>query len=478
MAVAPRLEETVRRVGRRLLRDLDPREAPSRNGRGFAGFTRVLNTLLKVPMPGGGRHAVTEGKTTRNVGKPSVLIVGGPDVDSRLDLMEHLSGEFALACVGAEPALEPLFAERGFRYDAFHMRGAVSPWSDLRSLTQLLRICRKRRPDVVHAFATKPAVWGRLAASLAGVPVVVGTLPGLGSLYVTDGPAVRGLRRVYQGLQALSCRRSSATVFQNSHDRDQMVDAGVVDADSSLIIPGSGVRDDVFAPDAVDPGARHAVRAEMGAGAADVVVTMIARLIRPKGVLEFAAAARSLQSAHPEARFVLAGPLTEESVDALTPAELAEVNASVTWLGARTDVPALLAASDTFVLPSYYREGMPRVLLEAGAMKLPLVAADVPGSRDVVEHGVNGWLVEARNVKALRDALAGLIRDPALRARMGTEARRTVVERFSVDVIARHHADLYTRLLEQASAPGTGRTTTFVYPPAHSGRIDNRGQVR
>ncbi len=410
-------------------------------------------------MERGVARTVTEQESTQDrSGQARVLIIGGPDVDSRLDLMDRLSTDFSLACAGSDPRLEATFNARGFRFHAFHMRGAVSPLSDMRSFVELWRICRRESPDIVHAFATKPSVWGRLAAVLAGVPVVVGTLPGLGSLYVAGERRGGVVRRMYQWLQFRTSRSSSATVFQNEADRQQLIDAGVVDAEASTIIPGSGVRTDVFSRVAIPPDEVEAARREIGGDGASVVVTMVARLIRPKGVLEFARACRELRQTHPTARFVLIGPATTESVDALTSEEMAEVTECLTWLGSRTDVPVLLAASDIFVLPSYYREGMPRVLLEAGSMGLPLIAADIPGANDVVEQGVNGWLVPPREVEPLRRAIAKLVDDTQLRTEMGSAAQSIIRERFGVDAIAQQHAELYRELCRIAADRSQGRT--------------------
>lgn len=378
---------------------------------------------------------------------PRVLVVGGVDVDSRLDLMGRLADEFTLVGAGATAELEHEFAERGFEFHPFPLKRAVSPVSDLRSFWALVRICRRVRPSVVHAFATKPAVWGRLAARAAGVPVIVGTIPGLGSLYSSGGFVNRVLRGLYQRLQRLACGVSTVTVFQNVTDRDELVRAGVVRAEDTEVIPGSGVDTALLRPGAAPRQAVRAVRSEIGAADEGLVVTMVARLIRPKGVLEFARAARLLADTHPTTRFVLVGPVDPASVDRLGPLDMDEIRRSVIWLGRRTDVPDVLAASDVFVLPSYYREGMPRVLLEAGAIGLPSVATRSPGCRDVIEDGVNGLLVEPRSVEQLARAVGRLLDEPETRMRLAAAARARAVDTFDVNVIARHHSELYWRLL-------------------------------
>src|SRR5205823_2793002 len=138
------------------------------------------------------------------------------------------------------------------------------------------------------------------------------------------------------------------------------------------------------------------------------LVTMIARVIRSKGVEEFVAAARAVRKRLPQAHFLLVGPADRDSVDSFRPEELDEIGRVVRWPGPRRDVPRVLAASDLFVLPTYLREGIPRVLLEAASMGLPLVTTDAPGCNDVVEEGVNGRLVPPRDPEALAAAVVNL----------------------------------------------------------------------
>ena len=326
--------------------------------------------------------------------RPTICLVGGPDVDARQPLIEHLQEHFDVCALGTEPALAASFAKNGLRYRSYAMTRGVTPLRDLCAVVQLVRIFRVERPRVVHTFDTKPAVWGRFAAKIARVPVVIGTLPGLGSLYATPGRKARLARLAYQPLQTLACRWADMTTFQNHDDAREFERRRVVPRSRTTVIPGSGVRTDVFAPLERETAVR--TRVELGVGEA-LVVVMVSRILRAKGVLDFVAAARAVRAARPETRFLLVGPDDRDSLDALTAAELEQLRESVTWLGPRSDVREILGVSDMFVFPSYYREGVPRVLLEAASMGLPLVAADVPGSRDVVTDGVNGFLVPPRD---------------------------------------------------------------------------------
>lgn len=381
--------------------------------------------------------------------QPRVLLVGGNDVDARLALMGQLREEFDLGAVGSEPALAGRFAAADFPYACYRLgQGRVSPLDDVRAVTKLWRIFREHRPDLVHAFDTKPGVWGCLAAHLAGVPVALATVTGLSFLYGSERLTTQLVWATYKRLQTLSCRLSHATVFQNREDARLFVEERMVSREKARIILGSGVATDVFDPARIPAAARARVRAELGIDPGELVVTMISRVIRTKGVLELAAAARAIGAERGDVRFLLIGPRETESMDRLSEAEVAELRRVLTWPGPRSDVPAVLAISDVVTLPTAYREGLPRVLLEAGAMGLPMVTTDTAGCNEVVEDGVNGFLVPPGDAPALTRALRRLIESPGLRRRFGERSRERILKHFDLTAIAAATRELYRGLLE------------------------------
>lgn len=359
--------------------------------------------------------------------------------------MGWLSRSFDVCAVGTEPALAASFAAHELRYRNYRMTRGVNPLHDLLTVWQLVQIFRAERPAVVHTFDTKPGVWGRVAARIAGVPVVIGTLPGLGSLYATPGWKGKLVRLAYQPLQTIACQVADVTVFQNEDDAREFARRRVVSRRRSTVIPGSGVPTDVFAPAADEE--RHLHRADLDLPESGPLVVMISRVLRSKGVLDFAAAARAARLADPTINFLLVGSTDSGSLEALTPGELEELNRSVRWVGQRDDVKDILDLADIFVFPSFYREGIPRVLLEAASMGLPLVAADVPGSRDVVEDGVNGFLMPPNDPKAITEAVLRLAASPELRQRLGEMSRRRAISHFDLSVIALRTESLYESLL-------------------------------
>lgn len=377
---------------------------------------------------------------------PKVLLIGGPDVEARIELMRALSNEFAVAAAGSLPHLRERFEQAGFDYYNYPLGRGPNPIRDVYTLIYLWRLCRRLRPQVVHTFDTKPGVWGRLAAWGARIPVVIGTLTGLGSLYADNNLSIRLVRTIYQPLQKLACHTSHLTIFYNRDDARQFITAGVVAEQKTKIIPGSGVSTALFTPAKIPETKRAALKNELGIQPHQVVITMIARVIRSKGVIEYMTAAQEIYEVCSNAHFLLIGAEDRESVDRLNSEELTQLKQTITWLGPRQDIPAILAVSDIFVLPSY-REGMPRVLLEAASMGLPIITTNAPGCSEVIQEGVNGFSVPVRDSTALSQVILHLIEQPELRRRFGQASRQRAENLFDISVIANQTRSVYRQLL-------------------------------
>ena len=376
---------------------------------------------------------------------PKVLLAGGPDIDARLDLMRRLNGDFDISAIGSSPTLYERFQAEGFEYHTYRLSRKANPFLDLLMVAQVVFMLRKFEPQIVHTFDSKPGVWVRLAARLAGVPVIVGTLPGLGSLYASNGLKTRLIRFVYERLQTFACSISDLTIFQNHDDAHHFVASGMVSQEKTAVILGSGVATGLYAPAEISKSERDQLRFELGIQPDEIVVAMVGRVIRSKGVLEYMTAAQEVRALHPNAKFLLVGADDHESLDRLSAEELTQLRQALTWPGPRRDIPVLLASSDIFVLPSY-REGVPRVLLEAASMGLPIVTTDSPGCREVVENGLNGFLVPVRDASALRDAIFRLVEQPELRRRFGRLSRQRAIAQFDIAIVAEQTRSLYREL--------------------------------
>ena len=334
-------------------------------------------------------------------------------------------------------------------------RGSVNPFAEAASLASLVGIYRRLRPDVAQHFTIKPNVYGAIAGRLAGVPVVVGGVTGLGYAFAAGGRR-SALRSVAGLLYRLAAALSDSVTFQTACDADLLFGSSGKARRKALVVPGgSGVDLAVFSMDAVSAEARRAVRGALGIAPGAPVVTMASRLLYDKGVVEFVEAARAIRALRPDAAFVLAGERDPGNRESVTERDLEAWRESgdVVLPGQVGDVPGLLAISDVVALPSYH-EGVPRSLIEAAAMGRAIVATDIPGAAAVVEDGVNGTLVAPRDAGALADAIGVLLDDAELRGRYGCAGRRKAEREFDERVVAEGYLAEYARLW---AARGAGR---------------------
>ncbi|HKE43994.1 MAG TPA: glycosyltransferase family 4 protein [Steroidobacteraceae bacterium] len=325
----------------------------------------------------------------------------------------------------------------GFRWLPLEMqRRALNPLGEARVIRALLRIYRRELPDLVHHFTLKPVIYGSVAARLCAVPAVVNAVAGMGYVFTSDALLARTLRPlVTLFLKSVVHPRSSRLIVQNPDDRQLLVDSGLAAAEDISLIRGSGVDTERFAP-----------RRSLEHRAPRVLLAT--RLLRDKGVEEFVAAARLLKSAGVNADFWIAGVPDSGNPSAIASEQIRAWDAEgiVTALGHVEQMPDLLARTDIVTLPSY-REGTPKILLEAAASGLPVVATDVPGCREVVDPGVTGLLVPARDSAALALALRQLIESRSLRERMGIAGRRKMLAEFDQRRVIRETLDVYAGLL-------------------------------
>lgn len=330
-------------------------------------------------------------------------------------------------------------------------RSATRAWrpvADARAFVELVGILRRERFDVVHTHNPKPGLMGRVAARLAGVPVVVNTVHGF---YATpDDPARR--RVPVMALEWLAARFSHAELYQSGEDLAWARRLRIAPARRQVHL-GNGTDLQRFDPTAVAPSQVAALREELGLPADGLVVGMVGRLVREKGYREFFHAARAIRERHPEVTFVAIGPSDLDKDDAISEREREAAAADVVFTGYRDDVRDLLALMDVFVLPSW-REGLPRSAVEAAAMGRPLVLTDIRGCREVARDGLEALLVPPRDARALTSAIGRLVEDPDLRRSLAASARERAVERFDERNVVDRVVRTYRSLLPPVAPPG------------------------
>jgi glycosyltransferase involved in cell wall biosynthesis len=306
----------------------------------------------------------------------------------------------------------------------------------LRALYSIFRLYREERPQLVHHIALKAVVFGSIAACCAGVPRQINAIAGLGFIFVAPSARAWAMRTLLLlTLKLFVRRRGSLVLTQNPDDAEELVKRRIVPRNRIAIIRGSGVDAMAFRPLPEPPG--------------PVVVSMVSRMLRYKGVEILTQAASLLRQRGVDARIFLIGPLDPDSPASLLESEIRKLMKPgvIEWLGPTADVLSVWRTSHIAAFPSQYREGVPLSLLEAAACARPIVSTDTPGCREVVQHGVNGLLVPQGEAPALADALERLILDKELRLRMGREGRIRVERFFTKEIIVRETLDIYGNAL-------------------------------
>jgi glycosyltransferase involved in cell wall biosynthesis len=356
---------------------------------------------------------------------PKVLILASyaPSlIDFRGDLIRAIvdRGHEVVACApGIQPELAQKLLNMGARpCKVFMRRTETNPLTDLRTIWDFYRIIRVEKPDKVMAYTVKPILYGALACRLAGVTGFFALITGLGYSAAPSEAGSHWLARLIRLAYKNASKVCRLVFFQNADDRDYFVSSGLIsDPRKALIVNGSGVNTEQFQPVPLPDGQ---------------VFLMIARILKAKGIREYIEAARLIRARDPRINVKLVGWF-DTGPDAITPEEFAEWNwdGAVEFMGRLDDVRPAIGAASVYVLPSY-REGMPRTVLEAMAMGRPVITTDVPGCRDTVTPGVNGYLVPANDPQAIAAAMLQFVQKPDLAESMGRVSRRFVEERYDV----------------------------------------------
>lgn len=315
------------------------------------------------------------------------------------------------------------FVERGVAiHDIYMKRTGTNPISDLRTLFSIFLVALTVKPKYFLGYTIKPVIYGSIAARLLGVPKRFALVTGLGHAF-QENQSRGWLKSVVEGLYRLALKRVDAVFFQNPDDELLFKKLRILEQDSrTCVVSGSGVDLSFYN---ASPAPRDGIR-----------FLLIARLLGEKGVRLYAAAAKEIKKTYPFARFMLVGWL-DDNPDAVRKEELDGwvAEGSIEYLGKLDDVRPAIIDCSVFVLPSFYREGTPRTILEALAVGRAVITTDAPGCRETVVEGRNGFLIPVRSEVALRDAMLRFIEDPSLISKMGCFSRELAESRYDVRLV-------------------------------------------
>jgi len=322
---------------------------------------------------------------------------------------------------------------QGFRLISFPLqRRRLNPWAELKTIAALVQVYRREQPDIVHHFTMKCVLYGSIAARLASIGAVVNALAGLGLIFSDHCLRRRLLRWIISLLCRLALRRTQV-IFQNPEDQGAFRKHKLVGDRASHLIRGSGVDTERFKP-------RQRAR-----NTDKRYVLLASRLLWAKGVAEFVEAARLVRQQLPNATFLIAGESDAGNPDTIPANVIAgwKRDGNVVLLGHCDDMQELIEKVDLVALPTYYGEGVPRILVEAAACGKPLVATQMPGCTEIVHNNENGLLVPPRDSRALARAIVEILPDEIRCARLGKHSRQLACDEFAEEIVISRTLDVY-----------------------------------
>ena len=336
--------------------------------------------------------------------------------------------------------------DAGATFVPWHLdRLSLNPIADFRRMLALKRIYARLKPDLVHHFTVKPNLYGALAAWRAGVPVTFMGVTGLGQVFSLSGLRQKLLRISVLLLYRVAGKLSDRLIFQTQHDLEVLLGNSLLRSKARVLPGGAGLDTRLYDPADVSAALQAQARAELNIRPDAQVVLMASRLLYEKGVREYVDMARMLSANHPDVRFLLAGERDPGNADSVTLADTErwQREGIVSVIGFRTDIRVLLAIADVVVHPTYYPEGIPRVLIEAASMARPVVSTSIAGVEQIVSDGVNGIIVPPRDLHATALATEKLLDTPDLRTQYGHAGRQLAATRFDSRLVAEQHMAEY-----------------------------------
>lgn len=368
-----------------------------------------------------------------------VVNEAGYFLSHRLPLARQARARGAQVIVASAPDTgEDELARYGIEHRAISLsRSGFKLRSEIETYRTLLRLYREIRPDLVHHVTIKPVLYGTFAARSSRITAVVNAIPGMGYIFTRRGARASIVRSGVNALYRLALRhKNMRVIFQNKEDLAGFVGHAIVARQQAVLIRGAGVDLEKF------------TRASEPEG--PPIFLLASRMLKDKGIVEFAHAAGLVKAQHPDWRFLMAGRVDAGNPASLTEAQLYDLERDygVEWLGQRDDMHKLLADVHVFVMPSY-REGLPKVLLEAAAAGRAAIASNIAGCREVVTNEVSGLIVSPRDAVSLSEAMLRLGRDADLRFRLADAAFEKAVAVFSEADVVKHTFRVYQELLPE-----------------------------
>lgn len=354
----------------------------------------------------------------------------------RVGLLKALQDEgYKIVAIAPKDTFSHKLEELGFEYHEVKMNNkGTNPFEDLKLMMDFYKLFKTIKPDVTLNYTIKPNIYGTIAATCAGVPVI-NNVSGLGTVFLDDGLSSKIARWLYR----FTFRFSKKVFFQNEQDQQLFIERHLVDAKKSERIPGSGICTQKYVP------IKHAVDKK------HLKFLFVARLLKDKGLFEYVDAARLLKKKYPDVEFAILGPFYPGNPTAVTEEAMErwQKEETITYLGETNNVESFMAKADCVVLPSY-REGLSRVLLEASIMARPIITTDVPGCRELVDEGSNGFVCKVKDAEDLAEKMEKmLLLEDIERVNMGLHGRQKIIDEFDEKIVIDKYKEAISSILSK-----------------------------
>jgi len=370
-----------------------------------------------------------------------LIFLGGEDVSARIEISKKfISLGYNIEIIGTEK--EDKFLENSIPYRKYKLNRELNLVSDIKTILELRKILKEQKKEtIIHAFDTKPTMFLPIAAIGLKHIKVARTITGMGRIFTENSLKNKTLRIVYNFIQKIISKKVDFTIFQNSDDYDYFIENFLVSPDKAEIVKSSGIDLDKYTKN-IDSTQIERLKDELGLDKKQITIILVSRIVRQKGILNYLEATKYCFDNGYKFNFLLVGQLDSDNF--ITKDEINKYSEYVKYLGRREDVKELLALSDIFVLPTYYREGVPRVLLEASALGLALIATNMPGCKDVVEDEYNGKLIKIKNSQDLYEKMIYIVKNDLIE-KFGKNAKEKV-KMFDLNIVVKNYDKIYKKL--------------------------------
>lgn len=378
--------------------------------------------------------------------KKRVFFIGGDDVNLRIPIAQMLQKSgFEVSCIGAGTKPLKRFKNTNIEYFKYDLDRGYNLFADILTIYSIYKILKNEKPDIVQTFSTKPTILGSIAAWLAGVPKIIRTINGMGRIFSFNSRMNYFLRLIYHFLHWTLSKLTHNTIFQNKDDFKYFEQKKLINVEKSFYVAGSGVSVEELEKSIMDVTKLDELKESLKIDDHCVII-LVSRILKSKGIVEYLESSKEIQRKNSKKfKFFLVGPL-DVGDDSIDKPFLNKYEDYCTYLGYRKDVSSLMKISDIVVLPSYYKEGVPRVLIEGAALGKPLISTNVNGCRDIVKDNENGLIIPTRDSKKLTHAILLLANDLQKRIEMGKIGKKLVSESFSLKKVCKGWTSVYKQI--------------------------------